>query len=410
MSKNSFADTAAVPGSPNWDKLISRRTPLYERPVDVRSPFARDYTRILHSLAYRRLKHKTQVFFNIDNDHICTRMEHVAHVESVSSTIAKYLGLNDELTKAISIGHDLGHTPFGHQGETIIEALTKKYLDEDFWHEKNGLRFVDKVELLEDTYKKSQNLNLTYAVRDGIISHCGEVDENGIKPRSEFIHPESFQKAGQFQPITWEGCVVKFADKIAYIGRDIEDAERLGLLDKAAEDILLDMARQTDQNALNTTVIIHNMIIDICENSSPESGIRLSLKFLKQLNDLKAFNYEQIYNHPRLKPFKSYAEMIISEIFGILLELYDGKYTIYTMDKIEKFYHLLHKSFKKWLSRYCTISIVPQEYEQLSLSCENEKIYGSLDTEQEYIQAILDYIAGMTDRFAIKIFTELITY
>ena len=410
MSKNSFVDTAAVPGSPNWDKLISRRTPLYERPVDVRSPFARDYTRILHSLAYRRLKHKTQVFFNIDNDHICTRMEHVAHVESVSSTIAKDLGLNDELTKAISIGHDLGHTPFGHQGETIIEALTKKYLDEDFWHEKNGLRFVDKVELLEDTYKKSQNLNLTYAVRDGIISHCGEVDENGIKPRSEFIHPEAFQKAGQFQPITWEGCVVKFADKIAYIGRDIEDAERLGLLDKAAEDILLDMARQTDQNALNTTVIIHNMIIDICENSSPESGIRLSPKFLKQLNDLKAFNYEQIYNHPRLKPFKSYAEMIISEIFGILLELYDGKYTIYTMDKIEKFYPLLHKSFKKWLSRYCTISIVPQEYEQLSLSCENEKIYGSLDTEQEYIQAILDYIAGMTDRFAIKIFTELITY
>ena len=102
--------------------------------------------------------------------------------------------------------------------------------------------------------------------------------------------------------------------------------------------------------------------------------------------------------------------MIISEIFRVLLELYDGKYTIYTMDKIEKFYPLLHKSFKKWLSRYCSISIVPQEYEQLSLSCENEKIYGSLSTEQEYIQAILDYIAGMTDRFAIKIFTELITY
>ena len=262
MSKNSFINTAAVPANPNWDKLISRRTDLYERPVDVRSPFARDYTRILHSLAYRRLKHKTQVFFNIDNDHICTRMEHVAHVESVSSTIAKYLGLNDELTKAISIGHDLGHTPFGHQGETIIESLTKKYLDEDFWHEKNGLRFVDKVELLEDTYKKSQNLNLTYAVRDGIISHCGEVDDNGIKPRAEFIYPEAFQKAGQFQPITWEGCVVKYADKIAYIGRDIEDAERLGLLDKAAEDILLDMARQTDQDALNTTVIIHNMIIE----------------------------------------------------------------------------------------------------------------------------------------------------
>lgn len=109
MKTKKFENVATVEENSNWNALVKREKALYSRPDDVRSPFARDYTRILHSLAYRRLKHKTQVFFNIDNDHICTRMEHVAHVESVSHTIAKCLGLNDELTKAIAIGHDLGH-------------------------------------------------------------------------------------------------------------------------------------------------------------------------------------------------------------------------------------------------------------------------------------------------------------
>ena len=127
--------------------LIKREKELYSRADDIRSPFARDYTRILHSMAYRRLKHKTQVFFNINNDHICTRMEHVNHVESVSSTIAKELGLNEELTKAISIGHDLGHAPFGHHGEKVLSKFSEKYLHKKFWHEQNGLRFVDNIEL-----------------------------------------------------------------------------------------------------------------------------------------------------------------------------------------------------------------------------------------------------------------------
>ena len=203
MEKEKFKSVATTPENSNWEKLTERTTELYSRADDVRSPFARDYTRILHSLAYRRLKHKTQVFFNIDNDHICTRMEHVAHVESVSHTIAKSLGLNDELTKAIAMGHDLGHAPFGHQGETVISQLSEKYLGEKFWHEKNGLRFVDKIELLEDNYKKNKNLDLTYAVRDGIISHCGEVDENGLKPRNEWINLNEFTKPGEYQPATW---------------------------------------------------------------------------------------------------------------------------------------------------------------------------------------------------------------
>lgn len=290
-TKAKFEDVAANEENPEWEKLSSRQSSLYKRNDDVRSQFARDYTRILHSMAYRRLKHKTQVFFNIDNDHICTRMEHVAHVESVSSTIAKNLGLNTELTKAIAIGHDLGHAPFGHHGEEILDELCEKYLQTKFWHEKNGLRFVDHIELLSDNYSINRNLDLTYAVRDGIISHCGEVDVNGLKPRNDFIDLENdFNKPGEFSPITWEGCVVKLSDKIAYVGRDIEDAISLGFLDEKAQNELKKMARANDENAINSTVIMHNLIIDICQNSSLDKGICLSDKFIEQLSTIKKYN------------------------------------------------------------------------------------------------------------------------
>lgn len=183
--------------------LTSRQGALYPMDKDdTRSEFVRDYTRILHSTAYRRLKHKTQVFFNTSNDHVCTRNEHVQHVESVSFSIAHGLRLNTELTRAIASGHDLGHAPFGHEGEKVInirlnKELSKEYLEplcymkdsatdkRIFWHEQNGLRFVDKIELLPDIDGKYHNLSLTYAVRDGIVSHCGEIDEKSIKPRKE---------------------------------------------------------------------------------------------------------------------------------------------------------------------------------------------------------------------------------
>lgn len=411
MVKEKFKSVAATPKNQNWEKLIERSTELYSRDDDVRSPFARDYTRILHSLAYRRLKHKTQVFFNIDNDHICTRMEHVAHVESVSHTIAKSLGLNDELTKAIATGHDLGHAPFGHQGESVINELSETYLKEKFWHERNGLRFVDKIELLEDNYKKSRNLDLTYAVRDGIISHCGEVDENGLMPRNEMIDLNEFVKPGQYQPITWEGCVVKISDKIAYIGRDIEDAINLGFLNDATKNELLRMARANDQDVLNTTVIMHNLIIDICENSSPEKGICLSPRFLEQINLIKNFNYKHIYGHERLAPFKEYSRLVINQIFDVLKKTYDGKHSWVLMKEKKKYYPVLMDSFDKWLACYCCVDIIPEgELLNSALNCENEKIYEKLEDERIYIQAILDFISGMTDRFAIKVFNELLNY
>ena len=187
MINNSFQNVAADEENPNWYAMISRQIPIEKRENDIRSEFGRDYTRILHSTAYRRLKHKTQVFFSPQNDHICTRIEHVNHVESVSYTIAKYLGLNTELTKAIAVGHDLGHAPFGHLGETIIKDILCRENLPKFWHERNGLHFVDDIELLENSKGEKENLNLTYAVRDGIVSHCGEVDQNGLKPRDKKI-------------------------------------------------------------------------------------------------------------------------------------------------------------------------------------------------------------------------------
>lgn len=411
MSKNAFADVAAVPGCAQWEALIRRETGLYHRDDEVRSEFARDYTRLLHSLAYRRLKHKTQVFYNIDNDHVCTRMEHVAHVESVSGTIAKFLGLNTELTKAIATGHDVGHAPFGHQGERILNELSQKYLGTAFWHERNGLRFVDKIDLLANSYNDKKNLDLTYAVRDGIISHCGEVDENGLFPRKEMIDLErEFTAPGMFQPATWEGCLVKIADKVAYIGRDIEDAKRLGFLNGEAEERLQDMARIDNERVLNTTVIMHNMIIDICENSTPERGICLSERFFGQMTELKKFNYEYIYRHKRFRTYSKYSAMVIHELFDALYEQFDGKATWMKLEKEAKYCPELFRNFRKYLSNYVNPDQVPEEFSREVFRYRNEKVYGDLDTSEQYVQAIIDFISGMTDRYAIAAFEELLKY
>ena len=150
MPKNSFQQEAIIAENFKWTSCIDRQKKIYSRSDDIRSDFARDYNRILHCTAYGRLKHKTQVFFATKNDHICTRIEHVNHVNSVSYTISKFLGLNTELTNAISIGHDLGHAPFGHAGESVIKGIVASTLRNTFWHERNSLRFVDKIETLED--------------------------------------------------------------------------------------------------------------------------------------------------------------------------------------------------------------------------------------------------------------------
>lgn len=399
----------AINNNSKWKKAIYREEELYSRENDLRSEFERDYTRILHSLAYRRLKHKTQVFFNTQNDHICTRMEHVAHVESISYTISKELGLNSELTKAISIGHDLGHAPFGHQGEVVLQQLSTESLNNKFWHEKNGLRVVDKLDLLQDNKGNFINLNLTYAVRDGIICHCGEVDENSIFPRSDKIDLNQINDPGEIQPFTWEECVVKVSDKIAYLGRDIEDALLLNIIKQKDLEELYKLGKIHGQITVNTSVIIHELMNDLVKNSSINNGICFSEDKLNFINTIKQFNYEKIYNNKKLDYYKQYAKLVLNSIFEELMKYYDADNTVLNLSKdMNESQGILVKDFKDWLEKYCDTYIL--ENNNIKSIYKNEKIYKKLDSKHIYIEAIIDFISGMTDSYAIKCFEGLIKF
>ena len=406
-----FSDVAMMEDKTN-EKIkqsIERENKLYSRNNEVRSEFERDYTRILHSLAYRRLKHKTQVFFNTQNDHICTRMEHVAHVESVSYMIAKSLGLNTELTKAIAMGHDLGHAPFGHEGEYVIKKIVKENLGKNFYHEKNGLRAVDKLDLLPNDKGSLTNLNLTYAVRDGIICHCGEVDENGIFPRDENIDLNTIKKPGQVQPFTWEGCVVKISDKIAYLGRDIEDALLLKVINQSDLQEMYELAHKYGQKTINNSVIINELVNDLIKNSSLKKGISFSNEKQNFINIIKQFNYDNIYNNKQFNYYKKYAHLVINSIFEELSNYYENENTIENLEKnIDKRYRFLISDFKGWIIKYCDESIINTR--DLKTSLNNKKIYGKLESEEIYKEAIIDFISGMTDSYAIKCFNDLISF
>lgn len=398
-----FKEYSTNINNPKWENCISRINPLYTRNSDIRSEFERDYTRIIHSNSYRRLKHKTQVFFSPENDHICTRIEHVTHVESISYTIAKYLGLNTELTKAIAVGHDLGHSPFGHCGEKILSKISERDLDIKFWHEKNGLDFVDFIELLEDYNLNKQNLNLTYAVRDGIISHCGEINENCLKPRDEFINLSEYSYPNQFAPYTWEACVVKIADKISYIGRDIEDAISLGILDNHLEDLYELLNIHSSKNKINNTVIINKLVADLCENSSPEKGLCFSKEAFDLMNKIKEFNYKHIYFSERIAPSIRFSELVINEIYNKLKSTFEVNSTLNNINNLEKFYPKLSKSFSKFLSYYCDFG------NRDSLKLKNKIIF-DIKNEPNFTKAILYYISGMTDNFAMEIYNEIIRF
>ena len=400
--KNSFANQAAFPGNPKWEKLISRQNPQ-NRSEDIRSDFELDYNRILHTTAYRRLKHKTQVFYSPKNDHICTRIEHVNHVESISYTIAKYFGLNTELTRAIAVAHDLGHSPFGHKGEKILSNISEKDIGEKFWHERNGLNLVDNTELINNYEQNKVNLNLTYAVRDGIISHCGEIDENELKPREEFINLETeYTYPNQYAPYTWEACVVKISDKISYIGRDIEDAITLGILTEDLEE--LREILKIDKNVpINNATIIRELVQDICDNSSLDKGICFSEKILEKVNKLKEYNYKHIYEIDKFKRSNKYIELLINEIYSILKSAYEGKNTLNNLKKLDKEYPEIVGRFIDWIEEYWDLK------DRTNSNLENKILY-HMNNNTDYYRAIISFIAGMTDNYALELFTDIIGF
>ncbi len=409
-NRNCFQKYCLVEENSKWEKSISREKILHQKEDEIRRDFARDYTRILHSTAYRRLKHKTQVFFATSNDHICTRIEHVNHVCSVSDTIVKYLGLSSELVTSIAIGHDLGHAPFGHAGEAILEKIAKKSIKEEFWHEKNGLFMVDKIETLPDVYGCENNLSLTYAVRDGIICHCGEIDEESLKPRSEEIDLYSITSTRDVSPFTWEACVVKVADKIAYLGRDIEDALKLNIIDeRQINKFKINIERKYDYKfpELTNSGLLHNSIVNLCQNSNPDDGIRFSSEYFNLIKEVKDFNYKNIYGHDRLKTFKDYACLIIRSIFEHLSDWYDGKNTIRKMKRKQKMHPtpLLATLFEDWLIKYTDIDLQRKENKKYI----NDVVFG-IDNEKDFHKAIIVFISGMTDHFAISVFNELVSF
>lgn len=397
-----FIKYAATEENPKWEQMTSRCEELYKRPNESRTEFGRDYSRVLFSNSYRRMKSKTQVFFSPKDDHICTRMEHVNNVECVSYNIANSLGLNTELTRAISIAHDLGHSPFGHKGEKVLSEILERELNEKFWHEKNGLHLVDNIELLENAKGKKKNLNLTYAVRDGIISHCGEINENAIKPREEFIDLEKYTKPNEYAPFSWEACVVKIADKISYLGRDIEDAISLGILENKDLDELKPLFNHPGER-INNTVIMNMLIGDLVKNSSVENGLVFSDKCYNIINTLKEFNYKHIYLDKRLQPSDRYFEYVIQEIYQFFIDLFDGENTWNNIEKCKKNYPKIIEKFIQWLEKYINLN------NRSKLGLDNRVIY-DITKKEDYVRSIITYISGMTDNYAVETYNNIISF
>ena len=275
-----------------------------------------------------------------------------------------------------------------------LDNIDIKILRENFWHEKNGLEMVEKIELLEDPNGNKQNMNLTYAVRDGIVSHCGEIDENKLKPREEFINLEDYKEPNQYAPYTWEACVVKIADKISYLGRDIIDAITLGIIDKDLDE-LYKYLNYDSNKTINNTTIINDLVYDLCNNSSFENGLCFSEKMFKMINNIKRFNYEKIYLSDKLIASNHYFKLILNTIYNVLKESYKNK------SRAKKICPELIEDFENWLANYWSLERDESNKNDILFNTENEI---------EYYKAIIYYISGMTDNYAITIYNNIIGF
>lgn len=256
----------------------SRGRDREEPQCDIRPAFQRDRDRILHCKSFRRLKHKTQVFLSPKGDHYRTRLTHTLEVSQNARTIAKALRLNEDLVEAIALGHDLGHTPFGHAGERILNELC----DEGYRHNEQSVRIVEKLE------KDGKGLNLTWEVRDGILNHQTSM-----------------------MPHTLEGKIVRLSDKIAYINHDIDDAIRAKVMSE--EDIPLEIRKvlgMTTKERLNT--LIHNIIM----NSMGKNDIVMSEEIGGAMQDLRKFMFQKVYTNPAAKGEEAKAERLLCELYA----------------------------------------------------------------------------------------------
>ena len=248
----------------------------------MRSEFERDYTRILHCNAYRRLKHKTQVFLTPKGDHYRTRLSHTLEVSQNARTIAKALRLNEDLVEAIALGHDLGHTPFGHAGEHVLDSICS----EGFKHNEQSVRIVEKLE------KDGKGLNLTWEVRDGILNH-----------QSSSL------------PHTLEGKIVRFSDKIAYINHDIDDAIRAQIMQE--EDIPLEIRKTL---GFNTKQRLNTLVHSLIRNSRGKDDIIMAQDAQEAMIELRSFMYAHVYKNPVAKSEEVKAKAMIEQLFYFYME------------------------------------------------------------------------------------------
>ncbi len=298
-----------------------RLNPISE--CKVRTSFERDIDRIVHSKTFRRLMHKTQVFLKPEGDHYRTRMTHTLEVSRIAKTIAAALNLNVDLTEAIAMGHDLGHTPFGHAGERVLDEI----MPEGFHHNWQSLRVVDRLE------NNGEGLNVTHEVRNGIFCHTGEQD-----------------------PYTLEGQIVKISDRVAYINHDIDDALRGKII--YPTDIPINISQClgfTHGQRINT------LVVDIIENSQGEDRIKQSEKIGNMMLELREFMFENVYRSPIAKGEESKAQRMIEMIFQYYQEHPDE---------------------------------MPEDFQYIR-------------KEEGTNRAICDYISGMTDNYAVQVYSKL---
>ena len=277
-----------------------------------RENFSIDADRILHSLAYSRYIDKTQVFYLVKNDHITHRVLHVQLVSKIGRTIGRLLRLNEDLIEAIALGHDIGHTPFGHDGERLLSNLSKEYGLGNFLHNVQGVRFLELIE------KKGAGWNLSLQVLDGILCHNGELHNPAIYPDKgkdftgleEEIKKVTENPESPIWPMTMEGCVVRMADTISYIGRDIEDAIRLGLIKR--DEMPADCRSRLGET--NGT-IVYTLVEDLIAESLEKSYISFSAEVADVLKKLKDFNQEFIYTNPKAKNQTNKLQLMFELLF-----------------------------------------------------------------------------------------------
>jgi len=330
-----------------------------------RQTFSVDADRILHSRAYTRYIDKTQVFYLIKHDHITHRVLHVQLVSKIARTVGRFLGLNEDLIETIALGHDIGHTPFGHDGERFLSALCRSSGIGYFQHNVQSVQFLDKVE------RKGKGWNLCLQTLDGILCHDGEIHNQMLQPaRDKTFETLDKEMAAKKQdpetkliPMTMEGCVVRIADTISYIGRDIEDAIRLNMIKRS------DLPRECVKRLGDTNgTIVYTLVTDIINNSFQNIYIAFSPEVSEAVERLKAFNLEYIYMNPKIKKHTD----TIKKLFAILFERF-----LNDIEKEDRF-SVIFTSFLEDMS---------DNYIENHNSAE----------------IVRDFIAGMTDQYFLRL-------